>query len=176
VLRPELHRLVVQYRRPFGNAQGRLRLAGRAAGNPEEHAHVHHSTWRAPLSFGGGTAGARRSRPLRVSERSACIWTTSLDAVPRPATTTSICRHGRVEVLEGPQGTLFGGGAQAGASGTSRTNPIESRKGPPTRVTVVTAGGDPNSAVNGRPSNRAGRGTPWRSRDNFLRTITRPNR
>ena len=55
----------------------------------------------------------------------------------------------RVEVLEGPQGTLFGGGAQAGAIRYITNKPkLDVTEGNVSASYGLTAGGDPNSAVN----------------------------
>jgi iron complex outermembrane recepter protein len=55
----------------------------------------------------------------------------------------------RVEVLEGPQGTLFGGGAQAGAIRYITNKPkMDATSGEFNAGYGVTAGGDPNSVLN----------------------------
>ena len=54
-----------------------------------------------------------------------------------------------VEVLEGPQGTLFGGGAQAGAIRNITNKPqLEAASGELNAGYGVTAGGDPSTSVN----------------------------
>src|SRR6202790_411029 len=55
----------------------------------------------------------------------------------------------RIEVLEGPQGTLFGGGAEAGALRYITNKPkINVTEGNANATYGITAGGDPNTAVN----------------------------
>jgi iron complex outermembrane recepter protein len=56
----------------------------------------------------------------------------------------------RIEVLEGPQGTLFGGGAEAGAVRYITNRPkLNATEGNVEGSYGVTAHGDPNSAING---------------------------
>ncbi len=55
----------------------------------------------------------------------------------------------RVDVLEGPQGTLFGGGAQAGVIRYVTNQPrLEATSGEVNAGYGVTAGGDPNASLN----------------------------
>jgi iron complex outermembrane receptor protein len=56
----------------------------------------------------------------------------------------------RVEVLEGPQGTLFGGGAQAGAIRYITNKPrLDATSADASVGYGITAGGDPNTILNG---------------------------
>jgi outer membrane receptor protein involved in Fe transport len=55
----------------------------------------------------------------------------------------------RVEILEGPQGTLFGGGAEAGAVRYITNKPkLDVTEGNANAGYGITAGGDPNSLMN----------------------------
>src|ERR1017187_8012277 len=55
----------------------------------------------------------------------------------------------RIEVLEGPQGTLFGGGAEAGAVRYITNKPkLDVTEGNTEASYGWTAGGDPNSSIN----------------------------
>ncbi|MBS0376933.1 MAG: TonB-dependent receptor [Proteobacteria bacterium] len=55
----------------------------------------------------------------------------------------------RVEILEGPQGTLFGGGAQAGAVRYITNKPrFDATSGEVNAGYGITAGGDPNTTLN----------------------------
>ena len=55
----------------------------------------------------------------------------------------------RVEVLEGPQGTLFGGGAQAGAIRYITNKPkLDAVSGEANAAYGITTGGDPNTTMN----------------------------
>jgi iron complex outermembrane receptor protein len=92
----------------------------------------------------------------------------------------------RVEVLEGPQGTLFGGGAQAGVVRYITNKPkLNVTEGNVDASYGVTAGGDPNSSVNATinlpliPDHLAIRATVFNDRrggyiDNVASTVVLP--
>jgi iron complex outermembrane receptor protein len=93
----------------------------------------------------------------------------------------------RLEVLEGPQGTLFGGGAEAGAVRYITNKPkLNVTEGNAEAGYGVTAGGDPNSSVNATlnlpliQDHLAVRGVIYNDRrggyiDNVASTFTRQN-
>jgi iron complex outermembrane receptor protein len=93
----------------------------------------------------------------------------------------------RLEVLEGPQGTLFGGGAEAGAVRYITNKPkINVTEGNAEASYGVTAGGDPNTSVNATlnlpliQDTLAVRGVIYSDRrggyiDNVASTFTRKN-
>jgi outer membrane receptor protein involved in Fe transport len=93
----------------------------------------------------------------------------------------------RLEVLEGPQGTLFGGGAEAGAVRYITNKPkLNVTEGNAEASYGVTAGGDPNSSVNATlnlpliQDHLAIRGVIYNDRrggyiDNVASTFTRQN-
>jgi len=67
-----------------------------------------------PGMSSGGSGNQSQSTTAPFSERRP-VSRRPGDDLPRPQRRRVLGRHGAVEVLEGPQGTLFGGGAQAGA-------------------------------------------------------------
>ena len=93
----------------------------------------------------------------------------------------------RLEVLEGPQGTLFGGGAEAGAIRYITNKPkLNVTEGNAEASYGITAGGDPNTSVNATlnlpliQDHLAVRGVIYNDRrggyiDNVASTFTRKN-
>src|SRR5215831_10448796 len=89
---------------------------------------------------GGGTTGAFPAVAVYLDEQSGQLPGRNLDVYAVDLQ--------RVEVLEGPQGTLFGGGALAGVLRYITNKPkIDVTEGSVTASYGVTAHGDPNTAV-----------------------------
>ncbi len=95
-------------------------------------------------SFGtqsSGTIGGFPNVAVYLDEQSGQIPNRNLDIIAVDLE--------RVEVLEGPQGTLFGGGAQAGVLRYITNKPkLNKFEGSAEASYGTTAGGDPNSAIN----------------------------
>jgi iron complex outermembrane recepter protein len=95
-------------------------------------------------SFGtqsSGTIGGFPNVAVYLDEQSGQIPSRNLDIIAVDLE--------RVEVLEGPQGTLFGGGAQAGVLRYITNKPkLNKFEGTAEGSYSTTAGGDPNSAIN----------------------------
>src|SRR6202453_4442475 len=89
---------------------------------------------------GGGTTGAFPAVAIYLDEQSGQVPGRNLDIYAADLE--------RVEVLEGPQGTLFGGGALAGVLRYITNKPkIDVTEGSVDAGYGVTAHGDPNSNV-----------------------------
>jgi iron complex outermembrane receptor protein len=89
---------------------------------------------------GGGTTGAFPAVAIYLDEQSGQLPGRNLDVYAVDMQ--------RVEVLEGPQGTLFGGGALSGVLRYITNKPkIDVTEGSVTASYGVTAHGDPNTAV-----------------------------
>ena len=95
-------------------------------------------------SFGtqsSGTIGGFPNVAVYLDEQSGQIPSRNLDIIAVDLE--------RVEVLEGPQGTLFGGGAQAGVLRYITNKPkLNKFEGNAEASYSTTASGDPNSAIN----------------------------
>jgi iron complex outermembrane recepter protein len=91
-------------------------------------------------SQGGGTTGALPSVAIYLDEQSGQLPGRNLDVYAADLE--------RIEVLEGPQGTLFGGGALAGVLRYITNKPkLNITEGSFEAGYGVTAHGDPNSAI-----------------------------
>jgi outer membrane receptor protein involved in Fe transport len=89
---------------------------------------------------GGGTTGAIPSVAIYLDEQSGQMPGRNLDVYAADLE--------RIEVLEGPQGTLFGGGALAGVLRYITNKPkLNITEGNFDASYGVTSGGDPNSAI-----------------------------
>ena len=83
----------------------------------------------------------------------------------------------RIEVLEGPQGTLFGSGAEAGVIRYITNEPkIDVTEGSIKAGYGVTAHGDPNSDVTGGAQSAADRRAPGGARGDLRRSARRLHR
>jgi iron complex outermembrane receptor protein len=90
---------------------------------------------------GGGTTGAFPAVAIYFDEQSGQLPGRNLDVYAADLE--------RIEVLEGPQGTLFGGGALSGVLRYITNKPkINVTEGSLTASYGVTAHGDPNSSIN----------------------------
>src|ERR1700677_1272049 len=89
---------------------------------------------------GGGTTGALPGVAIYLDEQSGQLPGRNLDIYAADLE--------RIEVLEGPQGTLFGAGAQAGVIRYITNKPkLDVTEGNVTAGYGVTSGGDPNADV-----------------------------
>jgi iron complex outermembrane recepter protein len=90
---------------------------------------------------GGGTTGAFPAVAIYLDEQSGQVPGRNLDIYAADLE--------RIEVLEGPQGTLFGGGALSGVLRYITNKPkIDVTEGSVTAGYGITAHGDPNTAIN----------------------------
>ncbi len=82
------------------------------------------------------------------SRTSPCTWTTSRHSSPGRNLDIYMADMERIEVLEGPQGTLFGGGAEAGAIRYITNKPnLTTTSGIVSAMYGITAHGDPNQSI-----------------------------
>jgi iron complex outermembrane recepter protein len=90
---------------------------------------------------GGGTTDAFPAVAIYLDEQSAQLPSRNLDIYAADLE--------RIEVLEGPQGTLFGGGAESGVLRYITNKPkLDVTEGSASASYGTTAHGDPNTAVN----------------------------
>jgi outer membrane receptor protein involved in Fe transport len=110
-----------------GPGQGDIIMRGISVGGPSG-------------SQGGGTTGALPAVAIYLDEQSGQMPGRNLDVYAADLE--------RIEVLEGPQGTLFGGGALSGVLRYITNKPkLNVTEGNFDASYGVTSGGDPNSAI-----------------------------
>src|ERR1022692_518665 len=91
---------------------------------------------------GTGTTGPFPNVAVYLDEQSTSLPARNLDVYAADIE--------RIEVLEGPQGTLFGSGAQAGVLRYITNKPkLDTTEGSANAAYSYTAGGNPNSSANG---------------------------